>query len=758
MNESLSPTLLRLREADIVRLCGFEAATRGLDLAGRQALTQMRRVGARLEASVTDERPIVVAAEFMTETPDAVSHPALRWNCSAHTNAGAASPDGRGCEHVAALLTAWMRARGDFLVVTPDAPPSAPHPLEPARATKSTAPRQTPPRSRPQPATSATGAALADELARLSARDLLAIARRTLGADLTESEARARLATALSDPSQVQTLLERLDARLHWLFGALLVLGGAITTKDLDGLAERSGRAPSAMQADAEGLARHGLLFAAISANDWRIAEARSWRALAGWRIAPETRAAAAHLATLDTLLGDGASPAATPSVAGKRLERASPRDILLALALLARAPPPLGPFGRHEPSSPAPPRDSHAQGLHVAGDLAPGRLTEFARSAGMEAGLARMMRRILLWAREQAPGQPLLDLTRLSHDERARALRQAFDIWRDTDSLAELVDLDLADSAVRARLDTQHPAYSPTMVAAEVGAARRFLLALLARAQPGVWYALDDVLTFVWRLQPGFLRGRQRAFTRPIWLLERTEGGRRPLHMNQRDEWLAAEGVWIRSLLLGPLRWWGALDLAYEPKDANARAVMAFRLTPLGASLVRGDDAGSVEAPPDDWGPSVLLTRDHALAAHPLSAGADLLDALTQWARPVSVAGGRLIYTLAPDLACAAFDHGLDPAALGERLAAVDPRAGTRVAEQVMARLSAWRLKYGRTRIHEQVALLEARDEPTLAEALAYAPEIAGHAHRIGPAAALLTPGDLARLRALLARKGYDL
>jgi hypothetical protein len=219
-------------------------------------------------------------------------------------------------------------------------------------------------------------------------------------------------------------------------------------------------------------------------------------------------------------------------------------------------------------------------------------------------------------------------------------------------------------------------------------------------------------------------------------------------------DEWRAAEGVWIRALIAGPLRWWGAVDLA---QDVNARLV-AFRLTPFGAYLLDARDAPASVKLPDDWGPAILLTREHALAANPLSAGADLLDALSQWARPTSVVGGRLLYALAPDLACAAFDHGLKSEALGERLSASDPHAGARVAEQVMTRLNAWRLHYGRARIFERVALLEARDEPTLAEALAYAPAIAARARRIGPATALLTPSDLIELRALLGRKGYEL
>jgi hypothetical protein len=365
------------------------------------------------------------------------------------------------------------------------------------------------------------------------------------------------------------------------------------------------------------------------------------------------------------------------------------------------------------------------------------------------------MARRLLLWAREQAPGQPLLDLARLPQDERAGALRQAFALWRETDSVAELVDLDLSGASITARMNAHHSAYSLAALAAEVGAARRFLLALLTRARPGAWYTLDDLLTFVWRAQPGFLRGRQRAFAHPVWTLERIDGDRRALRATVEDEWRAAEGVWIRTLIAGPLRWWGAVDIAH---DTNARMAVAFRLTPLGAHLLHARDAPREVTLPDDWGPAILLTRDQALAAHPLSAGANLLDAVAQWARPISVVGGRLLYMLAPDLASAAFDHGLKPEALDERLRAADSNAGARVAEQVMARLSAWRLKYGRTRVFERVALLEARDEPTLAEALTYAPGIAARARRIGPAAALLASSDLAELRALLARKGYEL
>ncbi len=43
--------LLRLRQGDIVRLCGFAAAARGLELADRHAVTAGRREGAWLRGA-----------------------------------------------------------------------------------------------------------------------------------------------------------------------------------------------------------------------------------------------------------------------------------------------------------------------------------------------------------------------------------------------------------------------------------------------------------------------------------------------------------------------------------------------------------------------------------------------------------------------------------------------------------------------------------------------------------------------------------
>lgn len=150
---------------------------------------------------------------------------------------------------------------------------------------------------------------------------------------------------------------------------------------------------------------------------------------------------------------------------------------------------------------------------------------------------------------------------------------------------------------------------------------------------------------------------------------------------------------------------------------------------------------------------------REGALAAHPLAAGAEMLDAIEVWARPEAVADGRLIYRLAADRACAAFDAGVLPDALLVRLDQLDARAGTGtpVAPAVRARLEAWRAAYGASRIEGGWALLEARDAAVLAEALAALPEVAARCLRIGSSVALVPDDDAPALRAALARRGFQ-
>src|SRR5579862_3795644 len=299
--DALPSLLVRLREGDVVRLCGLSAAALGLDAVARHAVIHPHRVGARLSATISatltpqDESP---GAETLCETwaeliesPDAGKQPKqsttplgrsprqtltlLQWDCSCQPDhpAHPAHPAQRlGCAHVAALLTSWIRSPGDFR--TPVADPA------PTRSTQPT-PASSPLVARPA-APSERRFSLADELARLSATDAQELAQRLasalrdapttpLATDSATAElfdeseaARAYAFAALCEPAHVQRLVARLDADARTTLNDLLLRGGSITTGDLAALMARAGRPASAAQRVMAPLERFGLVFRAF--------------------------------------------------------------------------------------------------------------------------------------------------------------------------------------------------------------------------------------------------------------------------------------------------------------------------------------------------------------------------------------------------------------------------------------------------------------------------------------------------------------
>jgi hypothetical protein len=742
--QSPSAALLRLRAADVVRVCGLNAAAVGLELAANHRVVAGERDGSRLLATVMDGSPRTVSVEA-TDDADV-----LRWACDcAHTGPLA-------CGHVAAVLSAWIAHPSDFLVkgseIAPEAESKPPtentstHPLSADIA----APSLAVPAAETLPLTGALG--------RMNTTDVSVVARRILGtdmpSDMTDS-IRAIVAT-LSDPGRLQARLTQLDRPAQTLLAMIDLAGGAMTAADIEGLASRIVRPLSAMQSDITVLERHALLLPKLpSSAPSQHGPGATWRHVAGWRIADEVRRALTTSLPLEAWPTQHESrlapPLSGPSGAPLRTSRSMPRALCLALALLAYAPPPLG-LPRERPAmgdDTTPPRTGNPL---APGELAVGRLTELARTAGLETDTVRLARRLLRQTRAHNPASPLADIARVPGAERPLVLRDAFRRWLRAESAAELLDLESSDG-LRIRYATAHPAFRPETIASEVSNARRFVAHLLSHAQLDTWYSLEDFTALAWQIRPGLLRGQQHTWATPVWWIESARESR-TLQLELRDDWMAAEGAFIRVLLSSAFTTWGALDLAAREDGSMA----AFRLTPFGAFLLQranGPTDASLAALCDaDWGPPVLPLREGTLAVQPLAAGTALLDALALWATPTAVSGKRLIYTLSSDRACAAFDQLRSPASLVTMLRPLHSRA----AETVASQLTRWQAEWGQTRLTTGFTLLEASDEAALVEALAAAPEIAARCRRITPTLALAHPNDAEVLRTVLARRGYAL
>ncbi|HET9980133.1 MAG TPA: hypothetical protein VFQ32_06805 [Ktedonobacterales bacterium] len=763
-DQTPSSALLRLRPADVVRLCGLTAAATGLDLAASHSVVGGQRVGDRLLATVNDAAGAsahAVWAEISDEGGDAA-----RWACDC-AHAGPLA-----CAHVAALLSAWIAHPGDFLIpgAEPDEGDPLPQPLpdagrgarpEPVPAPRVLAQDSPFSRRRGGEGEKASPTTLAATLAQMNATDMVVIARRIFGEAEGSDDIGARIVAALSDPARVQALLHRLDESARRLLALLALVGGATTSADLEALAARLTVPLSALRSDLAVLERHALLLPMLPTRaPSEHGPGATWRHVAGWRIPDEVRRALSVSLTLpmDALPAQGPGWAAPPLIephgAPVRVLRNTPRTLCLALALLAEAPPPLGlpsvASANTPDDEPAPVKQGN---LLAPGELAPERLQALARNAGVDAGALRLARRLLLQARDQQPGPArvdMVDMARVPVSERPVVLRAAFRRWLRSDSAADILDL-AASGAARIRYDSAHSGFRPSIIAREVSDGRRFVARLLSHVQPDVWYAMDDLVTLAWQAHPGFLRGQQSAYTTPVWRLE-SPREQRPLQPRIREDWMAAEGAFIRSLVGGVFALWGVVDLALREDGP----VAAFRLTPFGAYLFRRDDDpaddGLAALCDADWGPAVLPLREGSLTVQPLAGGAQLLAALALWATPTAVSGRRLVYTLSADRACAAFDRNLAPDALPALLRPLHSRA----AEGVAARLSQWHTEWGKTRILTGYTLVEASDEATLVEALAAAPDLAARCRRLSPTLALAPPADAAILRTLLARRGY--
>ena len=77
MTQPTPATLLRLREADVVRFCGLDAAARGLELDAQRAVRQGSREGVRLAGVVEDGAPLRVWWELAPAPPT----PVPSWGC-----------------------------------------------------------------------------------------------------------------------------------------------------------------------------------------------------------------------------------------------------------------------------------------------------------------------------------------------------------------------------------------------------------------------------------------------------------------------------------------------------------------------------------------------------------------------------------------------------------------------------------------------------------------------------------------------------
>jgi hypothetical protein len=253
---------------------------------------------------------------------------------------------------------------------------------------------------------------------------------------------------------------------------------------------------------------------------------------------------------------------------------------------------------------------------------------------------------------------------------------------------------------------------------------ARRFVTRILTLLAGETWYDFEALLKFIYELRPDFLRERPLAPNlQPLWWLE--VNGKKVDPQNYA-EWRESYGAFISEIIRGPLHWLGAVTLAVQP---TSNALVAFRLTPLGAALLHGQPQSAVA---HTQRALVSVGEDLRVRVPLGQQNLKAYQTLERFACFERIADQHAIYQFNARQALAAFESGLSAddilAQLGQLVQLQDndgAHAENGMAQQplpaaVRHQWRTWWAHYAQVRWYDDLTLVEFADDYALQELLA--------------------------------------
>ncbi len=771
MYDVVPGALQRLREADIVSMAGLTVASLGQEYCRIDAVYATKRQGARLSGIVeVPNTPPGQAASTTNSTEETeqanLSSPGRysvaveirdRISCSVICTCSqtpAQSPV--VCSHAAALLYHWLAHPLTFITSPATVASSIPLPFENQASTSPLAEEPTHEtqesrplvQARPMPAlqSSLPLSNTSEVLAQSALGELRSIARAydipTNG--LSKQQLVEAIVDVLRQPEAIRRVVASLEKQQRQLLAALTLAGSSMDDEDLRGLFERfSLGSPGQLQTMLHTLQGKALIVrsALNSSLQQRIGLIGS-SLDTSWYVPSEVRTALQVTLPITpfTLEAGSDQDADSPKVL-----HVEPYSLLADLLLVARA---LDgkrlertESGNEGGSSTASVGRS-LNSLPVEGSVAippPQNTLSKALLESLQAVVPRplpllrfaihVLRLADILYRDDAGTSILHVLPNAAElllgPTRAEVAHELFTHWLNQPTYEELFDLQQEGLRLRCRATPLgQPALRSGELETENKEARQALVALLAQAPPGQWINFSAFARFVYRLNPAFLQRRQHQFPSPHWWIEQEEG--HPLHPAQLNDWMRAEGRYLAQLLHGPLHWWGVSDVVLS---SNER-LLAFRLTPLADSFLRGIPVGAQFIAPDIYSPAALapatvpiihVSESGDLLIPCAFANWPLIELIERFAEVRGVHAAKLCYRLTPKSLGEAFSRGESPAALLELLHRAAEYQHSIAPDgslvRLLAQLERRIASYGRVRLYTDVSLLEAADQVVLRE-----------------------------------------
>ncbi|MFQ5856726.1 MAG: helicase-associated domain-containing protein, partial [Anaerolineae bacterium] len=276
---------------------------------------------------------------------------------------------------------------------------------------------------------------------------------------------------------------------------------------------------------------------------------------------------------------------------------------------------------------------------------------------------------------------------------------------WQRSTGLTELSLAQRREPRLRVQrtLSVYQQQFTPTDLAREFSLARGLVTRLLQGLPTNVWYDWFSFAEEARQMDPDYLHN---YYGTDFWGFV-VKGDKR-LDPSRRGDWDRGYRPVLAAMLEGPLRWLGVVEVGY--KGSN---LVAFRLTPTGAWLLRGEGRPVPLFPEEVDKVPVAWLDDRTFRARPGPEAANVLSLAGTLAAPTRHA---FVYELSDEGVQQVFARGVEPAAIAktfEKAGASLPAAAHHHIEDLWSR-------FGHIHLYEKLTVLELADDLALHELLA--------------------------------------
>ena len=307
-------------------------------------------------------------------------------------------------------------------------------------------------------------------------------------------------------------------------------------------------------------------------------------------------------------------------------------------------------------------------------------------------------------------PGEPVVQVEQTFHEllslQPTLQIYALIEAWMNTLEWNEMDLLRQSTDVLSVRRSLNHSSFKPHDLYREWRAGRWAVMRFLSTMDEGDWVSLDGLLKVIHEILPTLVH---MQYDRAVWWLESAKTKKQ--FGTTLEDWLDSSGRFVTAVIEGPLYWLGIVTLGYK----NDRLV-ALQLTPVGAYALEKRDSPFDSGPQPPPEGAVELNADMTVEVIPGLAPAQLHALLHLLGDLESTSPQQFVYRITAEGVLSALEQGQT---IDRILASLQHWCNRPLPSMWKDKMHAWSQNYGKLHIYDDISLIELADDYALQEIL---------------------------------------